>query len=197
MCNVTVTWLNGDTRNCRIGTKHFNDKDWIVLVREYDHDYVIDVSSIRNLWPEKEDPKCLRIITETNLLDVSFADSRQAAAWLTEIKDLQANVKTIEKPQEVQPRQTKEVSVKWTVDNNISTAKDALAWTILHGGFFAAKTALTTGAVAAGFIDRCAANNLSKTISKLSPQYKERAWKHYKRTGSIIEMIEVALGTDL
>ena len=76
MCNVTVTGLNGNTQNCRINTKHFNDKDWIVLVREYDHDYVIDVSSIRNLSLEKEDARCLRISTKINLLDISFADSR-------------------------------------------------------------------------------------------------------------------------
>lgn len=114
MCDVTVTWRNGNTHNCRIGTKHFNDKDWIVLVRKYDHDYLIDVSSIRNLSPDREYPKCLRINTETNRLCVSFADSGQAAAWLKEIKDLKANVKATEKGQGVQPHQPMEVSVKRT-----------------------------------------------------------------------------------
>ena len=119
MCDVTVTWLNGNTQNCRISTKHFSDKDWIVLIREYDHDYVIDVSSIRYLSPEKENPKFLRINTGINLLDISFADSRQAAAWQKEINDLKANVKTAEKNQEVQPRQPEKVSAQMTADDKI------------------------------------------------------------------------------
>lgn len=119
MCNVMVTWRNGNTYNYRIGMKHFNDKDWIVLVRECDHDYLIDVSSIRNLSQDREYPNYLRINTETNRLCVSFADSGQATAWLKEIKDLKANVKATEKDQEVHPRQPKEISAKRATDDKM------------------------------------------------------------------------------
>lgn len=80
---------------------------------------------------------------------------------------------------------------------NRSQAKDALAWTILHGGYAAAKFALTTAAVAAGLIDKHVARQLSKTIAKMSPHLKRKAWNHYERTGNIWEMIEIAAGASI
>lgn len=78
-----------------------------------------------------------------------------------------------------------------------STAKDALAWTILHGGYAVAKVALTTGAVAAGLLDKGTAKQLSKMIAKMSPHFKRDAWSHYERTGSIWEMVQIAVGSDV
>ena len=71
--------------------------------------------------------------------------------------------------------------------------KDALAWTILHGGTAAAKFAILTVAVAAGFLDRAAANNINKVSSKILPHQKEKAWKVYTETGSIAEMFTTML----
>lgn len=78
---------------------------------------------------------------------------------------------------------------------NRNAAKDALAWTILHGGWFAAKTAVTTGALAAGFIDKHTAKYLAKMLSKMVPKMKTKAWSHYERTGSIWQMVQIAAGT--
>lgn len=78
---------------------------------------------------------------------------------------------------------------------NRSQAKDALAWTILHGGWFAAKAAVTTGAVAAGLMDKGTAKALTKMLSKMVPHMKDHAWRHYERTGSIFEMVQIAAGT--
>lgn len=76
-----------------------------------------------------------------------------------------------------------------------SKAKDALAWTILHSGWLVAKTAITTGAVAGGFIDKAAARQLSKMLSKMVPHMKADAWRHYECTGSIWEMVQIAAGS--
>ena len=71
--------------------------------------------------------------------------------------------------------------------------KDALAWTILHGGTAAAKFAICTVAVAAGFLDRATAKNVNKLASKMLPHQKEKAWKVYTETGSIAKMITTVL----
>ena len=80
---------------------------------------------------------------------------------------------------------------------NRSAAKDALAWTILHGGYFVVKTALTTGGVAAGIIDKYTARQITKLLGKLSPSLKRTAWSHYEKTGNIWEMVELAAGNKL
>lgn len=111
-CNITVTWLGSDTRceNCKIRTDYFNQKHWIVLERAYDHDFVIDVLSIRNLFQDTDNPKRLRINMQNKRLWAEFADSRQAASWLKEIKDLKESASPAAKKQELQVYRPKEVS---------------------------------------------------------------------------------------
>lgn len=77
--------------------------------------------------------------------------------------------------------------------NGRNKAKDALAWTLLYGGTAAAQFAICVVAVGAGFVDKYAARNLSKYISKVGPKVKKEAYDVYLKTGSIVEMFE-ALG---
>lgn len=74
-------------------------------------------------------------------------------------------------------------------DNHI--LKDALAWTICYGGTAAAQAALVSAIVATGLIDDSYASVLSKNFSKISGSAKSSAWRTYKDTGSIQEMLKV------
>lgn len=74
-------------------------------------------------------------------------------------------------------------------------AKDILAWTLLYGGTAAAQFAICTVAVAAGFVDKYAARNLSKYVSKVGPKLKKEAYDVYLETGSIVKMLDALSGS--
>lgn len=69
-------------------------------------------------------------------------------------------------------------------------AKDALAWAILYGGTAAAKFAICTVGVAAGFVDRGTAKQVTIFVAKMTPQMKKSAWEVYTQTGNIGAMID-------
>lgn len=78
--------------------------------------------------------------------------------------------------------------------NGRNKAKDTFAWTILYGGTAAAKFAICTVGVAAGFVDKGASVYIQKTIGKMGPKIKKQAWDVYLETGSIKEMFDSLLG---
>ena len=88
--NVMVTWLGSVTysKRCIIRTDYINAAYCIVFSRENDHDFVIEIKQILNLFLDSSNPKQLRINGQTVRLAADFADSRQASAWLHEIKQL-------------------------------------------------------------------------------------------------------------
>ena len=69
-----------------------------------------------------------------------------------------------------------------------STTKDALAKTIIWGGFAATKFAICIVRVAVGLVDKYSARNLAKYMTKLGPEKKQRLWHVYEETGSIAKI---------
>lgn len=88
--DVTVTWLDSKTEvsNCTISTDFFNGKNWIVIQRPHDHDYVVDIAAIRNMYLYTDEQKCLGLNLQHSRLKLEFADVRQSSSWLKTIKDL-------------------------------------------------------------------------------------------------------------
>ena len=72
--------------------------------------------------------------------------------------------------------------------SNRSPAKDALAKTIIWGGFAAAKFAICTAGLAVGLVDKYMARDVVKYMAKCGPQEKQRLWRVYEETGSIAEI---------
>ena len=120
ICNVTVTWLGSNPRSesCGIKTDQFNEKNWVVLVRPTEHDFVIDVVAIRNLFQDTDNPRRIRLNTQNNRLWVEFADSRQAAAWLKRIKDLR-EVNAIVKKQAIHVHALNQVATTTPSNDNM------------------------------------------------------------------------------
>ncbi len=89
-CEATVTGLdrNPASESCEVSTRYFNNTNWLVFGRKFDHDYIIEIAAIRELFQDSNNVRRLRIGTQYTQLWVEFADGRQAVAWLKRIRDL-------------------------------------------------------------------------------------------------------------
>lgn len=187
---ATVWFDHSKCDNCQVRLGEINQNNWLIIGRPSNRDYVIEITTICSTMQDSNVPRILRVYTERSRYSLEFLTEEIAANYMKEIAHLKIHGKNA-KNQSVKPEKYFEESTQ----NHQSKAKDALAWTILHGGWLAAKTALTTGAVAAGLMDKSAARQLTRMLAKMGPHYKRKAWEHYEKTGNIWEMVQIAAGS--
>jgi len=140
---------------------------------------------------------------------VEFDTYSQASAYLDKIQEFRrkgtAAVETgsyqynpappVYSPKEISITISTEGDIDATSPNR-SPAKDALAKAILYGGWAAAKSVLRTLAVGTSVIDKATGKQLYKMACRMEPHMKKKAWEHYEKTGNILEMIEIAAGSN-
>lgn len=121
ICNVTVTWLDSNHKSecCVLRTDCDNERKRLLLDSPNQYVFVIDISNVRGLYLDADNPKRLMIDTTNNRLWLEFIDSRQSAAWLKRIKDLRNDMVPVAKKQEVQVPSTKRIVVANTTDDNM------------------------------------------------------------------------------
>lgn len=75
-----------------------------------------------------------------------------------------------------------------------STSKDALAWTIIHGGPGLALAAAFAAAIAADAMTRGQAKALKRAAQFPVINQRKSAWEYYLKTGDIGAAVDVLLG---